>query len=327
MSDLGALPGTAYRRLSVTTFVLTLLLIAVGGIVRVSDSGLGCGAAGSGLHGWPLCGGRVLPILNANQIVEYSHRALASLVGLLILALVFWAWRRYRSNKTLVWLSTAAVVLVIGEGVLGGATVENDLSPWLVATHLGISMLILGALLGIVLACSARAAVPLLPKATRVLAVVASFFTWCTIVIGGYVAGTEKYGSLSGEIDGGAHLACGREFPSCNGGLFPFGQSQSIDLQLTHRLFMYLTVIAVVLLVGRVLSGATVARTRNLAIGALVVLGSQVLLGAMNVWFGEHRGLILGHLMLGTILWLVLLALTLELLPWAKSEPIGKNIR
>src|SRR5919109_1361013 len=76
-----------FRRLTSATIVATFALIVIGGIVRVSDSGLGCGPAGSGTEGWPLCGGRVLPFLRENALIEFSHRALASLVVLLIAAL------------------------------------------------------------------------------------------------------------------------------------------------------------------------------------------------------------------------------------------------
>ena len=47
-----------FRRLAYLTAALTFALIIVGGVVRISDSGLGCGPAGSGTEGWPLCGGR-----------------------------------------------------------------------------------------------------------------------------------------------------------------------------------------------------------------------------------------------------------------------------
>ena len=53
------------------------MLIIVGGVVRVSDSGLGCGPAGSGFHGWPFCNGDVVPGVDLNSIVEYTHRAVA----------------------------------------------------------------------------------------------------------------------------------------------------------------------------------------------------------------------------------------------------------
>src|SRR5919204_6203440 len=85
-----------FRRLADLTAVVTFLLIVVGGIVRVSDSGLGCGPGGSGLHGWPLCRGDVVPGTDVNAIVEYTHRTLASIVGVLWIALTVVAWRRYR---------------------------------------------------------------------------------------------------------------------------------------------------------------------------------------------------------------------------------------
>ena len=46
-----------FRRLADLTALVTFLLIIVGGVVRVSDSGLGCGPGGSGTKGWPLFGG------------------------------------------------------------------------------------------------------------------------------------------------------------------------------------------------------------------------------------------------------------------------------
>ncbi|MBK5229718.1 MAG: COX15/CtaA family protein, partial [Thermoleophilia bacterium] len=138
---------TGFRRLAWAAVVVVFLLIVLGGVVRVSDSGLGCGPGGSGLHGWPLCNGRLVPGLDLNHILEYSHRVVASTSGLIIFALVIWAWRRLRANKTILRLTGAAAALVLFEGVLGGATVEYDLDETLVATHLGIAMIILGLLL------------------------------------------------------------------------------------------------------------------------------------------------------------------------------------
>lgn len=307
-----------FRKLAITTFWVTFLLILVGGIVRLSDSGLGCGPAGSGLHGWPLCEGSLLPNLDANLLVEYSHRALASLVGLLILALTWLAWRRHRANTTVVRLTTTAAVLVIGEGVLGGLTVEHDLDPLLVATHLGVSMLILASLLGVVLAGGTRPVAAPASQGTRRLGVIASLLTWSTVVAGGYVAGTQKYGSLDAGVESGAHMACGKEFPTCNGSFFPFGDSGPVNTLLVHQALMYLTVIFVIWLAVSVLRSPAgterrISGPRMLAESSLAVLVLQVLLGAMNLWFGEQRLLILAHLMLGTTLWLVVFALTFGL--------------
>src|SRR3954449_10495392 len=83
-----------FRRLADLTAVVTFLLIVVGGIVRVSQSGLGCGPGGSGTKGWPLCGGQVIPFVgNENRVIEFSHRFLATVVVILIGLL---CWRAYK---------------------------------------------------------------------------------------------------------------------------------------------------------------------------------------------------------------------------------------
>ena len=59
------------------------------------------------------------------------------------------------------------------------------------------------------------------------------------------MAGTQKYGRADYQLGDGAHHACGKEFPTCNGGFMPFGDARLVDIHLTHRFFMYLAVIAV----------------------------------------------------------------------------------
>ena len=56
-----------FRRLADLTVFATFLLIVVGGIVRVSESGLGCGPGGSGTEGWPLCNGEAVPLLRQHR--------------------------------------------------------------------------------------------------------------------------------------------------------------------------------------------------------------------------------------------------------------------
>src|SRR4051795_7495326 len=136
-----------FRRLLNATIVATFALIVIGGVVRISDSGLGCGAEGSGTHGWPLCGGRVVPLIDVNMIVEYTHRIVAATVTVLIGALVVLAWRRYRSDQRLFRVCVAALGLIVFQAALGGLTVEKGLKEELVATHLGIAMLQIGLLL------------------------------------------------------------------------------------------------------------------------------------------------------------------------------------
>src|ERR687887_2301579 len=136
-----------FRRLLNATILATFALIVIGGVVRVSDSGLGCGAAGSGTEGWPLCGGRVLPFLQQSALIEFSHRAVASLLVILIAALAIQAFRRLRDHRWLVRGSVAAGVLVLSQAGLGGLTVEHGLRSALVAAHLGLAMVLLALLI------------------------------------------------------------------------------------------------------------------------------------------------------------------------------------
>ena len=280
----------------------------IGGVVRVSDSGLGCGAAGSGTEGWPLCGGRVLPFLQQNAVIEFSHRAAATIVVVLIAALALQAFRRLRDHRWLVRGSVAAGVLVLAQAALGGLTVEHGLHSAFVAAHLGLAMLLLALL--ITLHRIARPAESSPPvdgsRALRATAAVATVLLFGTIVAGGYVAGTEGEGTPNQPILG-AHLACGQQFPTCLNKFMPFSYGRLVDIQLTHRLFMYLTAIAVLAMTAVALR----RRARDPAVRerflpfllAPALLALQILLGAMNVWLGKHPALIVAHLTLATLLW------------------------
>lgn len=328
-------PLARFRSLLDLTTVATFALVIVGGVVRVSDSGLGCGPAGSGTHGWPLCEGNVLPFFSGIQgetLIEFSHRLLAGIVAVMIAALAWMALRRLSARRALVWGSLGAVVLVLAQAGLGGLTVEHNLEDELVAAHLGLAMLLLGVLLwlrawadpmgsGLAIAhrdggrstgqteeCAIARPDPS-SRWLRRLAWTATALVLATIVAGGYVAGTEQMGAEGGAGVQGAHLACGDTFPACAGSFMPFGTSRLIDIQLTHRAFMYLAAAALVALLAAAWRAGV--RSRPLAAVA-VLLPAQILLGAVNVWAGIHAGLIVGHLALGTLLWMATVSVALS---------------
>jgi heme A synthase len=304
------------KRLVLATGLATFVLIIVGGVVRVSDSGLGCGPAGSGFHGWPFCNGDVVPGVDLNSIVEYTHRVVAILVGFMILALFVMAWRRHRQFLA---PTAALLVLVIAQGALGGATVEENLEEVYVAAHLGLAMLLLGLLLYLWRGVSDARPEPGGPR-LRGLAIAASAAVLCTVVAGGYMAGTQNYGRADYQLGDGAHHACGKQFPTCNGEFMPFGQARLVDIHLTHRAFMYLASVLVIALVVVSLRRRVAVRY-SLALGALLV--TQILVGALNVWLDEYELLILLHLALGTLLWAATLGLTLQLAP-ARERARGR---
>jgi heme A synthase len=302
------------RRLVLATAIATFVLIIVGGVVRVSDSGLGCGPAGSGFHGWPFCNGDVVPGMDLNSIVEYTHRAVAGIVSIMILSILVLAWRRHRE-----YLVPAAALLglVLAQAVLGGATVEDNLEEVYVAAHLCLAMLLLGGLLYLYRSVSGASPIDGGPR-MRVLGIAASVAVLCTIVAGGYMAGTQNYGRADYQLGDGAHHACGKEFPTCNGEFMPFGKARLVDIHLTHRAFMYLAALLVTSLVVVAIRRGVLTRYAWGLAGLLVL---QILVGALNVWLDEYELLIVLHLALGTLLWATTLGLTLQLAPARERAP------
>jgi heme A synthase len=318
-----SIPSAGFRKLVYLAIGLTFSLVIVGGVVRISDSGLGCGPGGSGTEGWPLCGGRVIPLVDANMIVEYSHRILAAALAVTIALLALQAWRRYRERRDLVRVSLTALGLVLFQAALGGLTVEKGLEDELVAAHLGVAMLQLAVLM--VLARIARPSGEKARSATRVgsgmrmLAVGASVAVLATIVAGGYMSANQLHGT--GEPNPAVHTACGEDFPGCSGEFMPFGRSRELDIHLTHRAFMYVASALVLALfvaafrrrrrMGAAGDGG-LFRATAITTAVLVV---QVLLGALNVWLGEHAGLVVVHLTVGTLLWASLVYALMLALP------------
>jgi len=332
-SSAGGTELRRFRLLAELTAGVTFLLIVVGGIVRVSDSGLGCGAAGSGTEGWPLCGGQVIPLIgDINRIVEFSHRTLAGIVVVLIGLLAYLAYSGLRGLRWPLRASAAAGVLVLAQAGLGGLTVEHNLEDELVAGHLCLAMLLLGLLLWVVVRARVEekaaggertAEEPETQvRGLRPYAASAAVLLLCAIVAGGYVAGTEEEGAENG-VANGAHLACGEQFPTClDRGLFPFGESRLADIQLTHRSLVYLATAAILLLLG--VAWRRGSRSPLLALAGLLLL-CQLLLGGLNVWLGEHPTLVVAHLTVATLLWssVLLIAYTLAFAPARSTASEG----
>src|SRR5437016_10047142 len=124
------LSAATFRRLAFLTASFAYLQIALGGVVRVTDSGLGC-------PDWPLCHGRPYPAADIHSIIEYSHRSVGTITGVLLIATVALAWVVFRQRRALVaWLATASLGAIASAGAVGGVGVAKELASWLVLVHL-----------------------------------------------------------------------------------------------------------------------------------------------------------------------------------------------
>ena len=290
--------GPHFRYLTLATLVGVFALIVLGGVVRITESGLGC-------PDWPLCHGRIIPPFDAATLIEYSHRLLASVVGLLVLATLVVAWRRYRSRPWIFRPALFGLVMVIGQSALGGAAVLTELESYIVMVHMAMAQALL--------ACFALVCLDAwrgLSLANRrldgrvLLSAVAAVGVLLLILTGSYVA-------LSGAAG-----AC-NQWPLCQGGKF-FVVSELPLIHVAHRLA---SVIAVVLLGVAAWSAWRSPSRRDVRFVTLLALGifaAQVLVGALTVWWGLPTALRALHVALATMTWAALVTATL--LPFTPGE-------
>jgi len=285
-----------FRRLAFLTAFFAYLQIALGGVVRVTGSGLGC-------PDWPLCHGRPYPAADIHSIIEYSHRSVGTITGVLLIGTVALAWVVFRQRRPLVaWLATASLVAIAAEGALGGVVVANELASWLVLVHLGLAMIILGFLIA--------TAVMSLPASTgasdpsfRRLAAVATALTYGLLLTGSTVVASS------------ADEAC-RAWPLCASG-FAFDFAGANAFTMLHR--------GAVLVIGAVLVYTLIQALRHpatkaAALATLVVLGLQVAVGAGAAVTGAalFNGL---HVAMATLVWAGMLSIALVTLPRADRRP------
>ena len=305
---------TGFQRLCLVTCAVIFGLIVLGGVVRATDSGLGC-------PDWPRCHGSFIPRWEFHTLVEYSHRLTASVAGFLVLGLAVWSWRSFRRTPAILYPSLGALVLIVVQAGLGGAAVLNELPPEIVAVHLGVALLILTLLVLVTTASFSTTRDMLMPDSSPGfgrLAATASATTLLLMLAGSYVSGAE-YG-----------LACGG-WPLCNGELVPSVSSTSVQVHFLHRLLALvvgLVLLALVWLGFRERSRSLVAW--RLTAGAFGVYLVQALIGAANVWTELSDPVGAVHLGVGTLLWLTLALLNIrvhrlhELLPaTAPDRPVS----
>ena len=282
-----------FRTLSVAALVGAFCQVTLGGVVRVTGSGLGC-------PDWPLCHGRLIPPFDLATLIEYSHRLSASalmvlVVGTAVLALLF-----YRRNRRVLSISLVSVGLVIAAGILGGVTVLTELSWWTVLIHLGIAEVLVAAI--VLLVVSSWRAHEKHPATAGRTAV---DIPWLlpVVVVGALVL------ILSGSfiVGYGAGSAC-PSWPLCVGATLPGGTAYAIHMG--HRF--------VSVVVGAAMIGAALwAWSRRadypglgwagLALSLILIV--QILIGAWMVWSGFPASLKAVHLSLATLTWTALMFL------------------
>ena len=288
---------TWLQGLATATVVSVFLLVIIGGVVRVTGSGLGC-------PDWPLCYGRLLPPPEYTAVIEYTHRFVASvIVGPLVIATAVHALLGYRRDPW-VWIPAAvSVPLLIVQGLLGGVTVLTHLPGEIVALHLAMAEALLAVCLFLMIV-SCRT-----PIARRGVTAGDGYHRWA-------IAGA--LGVYAIIITGAVVTAMGATgacitWPLCQGQAFPMHHLTAI-----HMFHRYAALALGVLLLYAVwrcarrhrndggrrnnkpAGGGSLSWLAGLTLAAFI---AQVIIGAVTVWldFQPHwRAL---HLTAATAAW------------------------
>lgn len=292
---------SSFRKLSIASLCATFLLVGIGGLVNATKSGLGCG------DDWPDCNGRLAPALETRaEIIEFSHRAAAGIVIVLLGLLMVLAIKNHRAERYILWPAIGAFFFVIGQALLGAAVVFLDLRASTVTAHLALALSLLAILIYLVRVSGEREAPGTSSFRDRSLmrqTAGAAIATLLLLLVGSYVSGR------------GAGLAF-PDWPLMDGRVIP---DLSVEAQGIHFLHRALAAIVglIVLVTGLRLvklkaAAPLVARLAHIAMGLFAV---EVLIGAVNVWTDLNSISVSAHLAIGALIWGSLVAATVSLHP------------
>ncbi|MCI0155594.1 COX15/CtaA family protein [Leifsonia shinshuensis] len=135
------LPDRVERRTKVIAWIYLaaqVLLVATGGAVRLTSSGLGCPT-------WPKCTADSLvntPEMGIHGVIEFGNRMLGGVLAVLAILAFLSVVKLLRTRSDLFWLSFVAGLGVPFQAVLGGITVLTGLTWWVVGMHFIASMIL-----------------------------------------------------------------------------------------------------------------------------------------------------------------------------------------
>ena len=281
--------------LSLSTAALTLGLIVFGAVVRVTESGLGCGTD------WPLCNGAIFPPLdNITAWIEWLHRLFALLIGFFGLATLSAAWCQYRQdNRRVLQMTAVAAILFVVQSALGAIVVFLELPPTFVTLHLGVAMLHLAALLGAAVLALHHPSPARRANSIGVLAAVNAAMAFVVILTGALVRGS------------GATLAC-TTWPLCDGGaILPVAQGQLAVINMIHRLSVAAISVTLLILLWQVLQHRSEPLIKWIALSAVFIHVLQIAAGALFVLSAARREWGALHVGLAAAVWGLLVTLAI----------------
>ena len=278
----------------------TVLLIAAGGMVTSTDSGLA-------VPDWPNTYGQFMFSFPLEKMVggifyEHGHRMIASTVGFLTIVLAVWTWKAdpRRWMRRLGFTALGAVIL---QGLLGGITVLLLLPAPVSIGHAGLAQLFFCLTISLALFTSpgwTRAQAAVDDPTLRRIAAATTVMIYCQILLGATMR----------HIEAGMAIP---DFPLAFGQLLPPVWTAGIAVHFAHRAGAVLVAAAILGTAGHVWYHHRARRAlARPAIFLVLLVLTQVTLGAFVIWSGLQPLVNTAHVVNGALVLATSLVLTLR---------------
>lgn len=270
--------ATAVFWLGVVAAAGMFVVLVMGATVTTTGSAQGCG------RDWPLCNGKFIPDFALAAAIEFSHRAVTGVEGVLIVALTLAALALYGRQRPVQVLAPLMLGFLFLQAGMGAWAVKYPQEPVVLALHFGISLMALAttALIAVyVRRPQALLSAPPVSGGLRVATWGAAVYLYLLIYSGAYIRHV------------GAAVAC-PGWPLCTGSGAPLG-AQAVAVNLAHR---FAAAAALLLAGGLLVAYSSLAPSRrDLVAGAWLLIGALGAQAAAGAFLVLSRWSISGELL------------------------------
>lgn len=311
-------PSRGLRRFAWTLLAYNVLVILWGAVVRATSSGAGCG------DHWPLCNGTIIQHHpRASTIIEFLHRMSSGLVLIGILFLLVWTFRSTVRGAWARVTASIATALTVNEAFLGAMLVklgyvDQNASVGrsiFFSLHLSNTLLMLAAVAATAAFLSAQMFTSRYDTTIRHLPT-ALIGLGATLIVGV----TGSLAALGDTLFPAQTLSA-----ALIQDLAPH-TNWLIRVRILHPLSAMVAAAFIGWLVFRALTVTDIKQQRSLALGVILLLGFQIVLGLADVTLLAPVWLQVLHLLGADLLWISMVVLSVRMcvlpVPALKTAPV-----